>query len=586
MAEGSTARLGANRLAQRGFGSAAVGLAAASRLGFERDAARAPEVAASVLGSILSLNRDSEYGRRHGFASIGDPEAYRRRVPVITYDDIADDIDRMAHQGRTNVLTSDHVDAFMLTSGTSGKPKLIPTTEHERRRRIPALVFVPQGTLLRHVGPGALLGKGMNGMSIAATDKATDAGIPISSSLRIGLGERTRLLKLLFSSPICAYAVRDVATAYYLHWLFALVDRDLRYVADEFASKMAFALSVLCDGHESLADCLERGTLDPDLAVADEVRAEVDALLARDPRRAAEVRAAFAAGPAGVLRRLWPNMHYLACITTGTFSVYEPALRDIAGALPIFNTTYGLSECAVAVSMAPDDPRYLLYPRGAYLEYVPEDDIGEERPAAKLLGELEVGGRYEIVTTNHAGLYRYRTSDVIHVVGMHRRTPIIEFSHRANVLMNFNAEMMTEATALSALRAAAAERGTRLVDYSVRPGAETFPPHYCFYVELSDLPDAEGHAAFTAAVERHLGVENPRYEDRVTMGRLLPCRVRVVEAGGFRSFEMELGAAAQENGISVVQTKVPRLLRHEDHLAMLDRRVVQWEPEHVEEVNR
>lgn len=197
-------------------------------------------------------------------------------------------------------------------------------------------------------------------------------------------------------------------------------------------------------------------------------------------------------------------------------------LREVTGDLPIYNTTYGLSECSVAFSVAPDDPRYLITPQAAYLEFVPEENIGEERPHTHLMSELEVGHRYEIVATNRAGLYRYRTSDVIEVVGWHKQCPMIEFRHRANVLMNFNAEMMNESTAFSALRSAAAALDTQLVDYSIRPGSETFPPHYCFYVEVSDPAGSAGATKLQVALERHLGIENPRYEDRVTMGRLRP----------------------------------------------------------------
>ena len=43
------------------------------------------------------------------------------------------------------------------------------------------------------------------------------------------------------------------------------------------------------------------------------------------------------------------------------------------------------------------------------------------------------------------------------------------------------------------------------------------------------------------------------------MGRLLPVRVRLVERGGFRDLERQIGERAQAAGISVVQTKLPRL---------------------------
>ena len=564
------------RASQIGFGLSAVGVARAARARFDFDATRAPKVTAEVLREILYHNRNTEYGRQYGFSKIRSPKEYRDRVPIITYADIEQHIDQMSVNCRQNVLCADTVDNFMLTSGTSGKPKLIPSTSREREHRIPSLVFIPQGTIVQTLGPGALLGKGMNGMSIAATNKQTEGGIPVSSSLRIGLGERTTLLKLLFSSPICAYGVRDVAAAYYLHWIFAVADPGLRYLSDEFASKMAYALSVLCERHAQIADDLERGTLSGDIDVELPVRAEIDAALAAIPvamrkSRARTLRHAFTAGREGVIPRIWSQMRYIACITTGTFAVYEGALRELTGALPIYNTTYGLSECSVAFCVAPDDPRYLITPRASYLEYVPEENIGEERPHAHLMSELEVGGRYEIVTTNRAGLYRYRTSDVIEVVGWHKQCPMIEFRHRANVLMNFNAEMMTESTAFQALRSATADLGTRTVDYSIRPGSETFPPHYCFYVEVADPIGGDGAAKLQSALEMQLGRENPRYEDRVAMGRLQPCQVRLVAPGGFQRFEKTLCVRAQEQGISAVQIKVPRLLKTPELVEMLDK---------------
>lgn len=568
-----------SRINEVGFGISAVGVARAARARFDREAARAPRAATDTLVSILHHNRLTEYGQKYGFAQIRGPKDYRDRVPIITYADIEQYIDRMAVNREQKVLCADTVDNFMLTSGTSGKPKLIPSTSSERQHRIPSLVFIPQGTIANALGAGALLGKGMNGMSIAATNQRTEGGIPVSSSLRIGLGERTTLLKLLFSSPICAYEVRDVATSYYLHWMFAVVDPQLRYIADEFASKMAFAMSVLCERYDQIANDIERGALSNEIDVEWAVRAEVELELAAIPartrkERARALRTAFEPGTQGVIPRIWPKIHYVACITTGTFAVYEAALRELTGKLPIYNTTYGLSECSVAFSVGPDDPRYLITPQAAYLEYVPEENIGEERPHAHLISELEVGGRYEIVATNRAGLYRYRTSDVIEVVGWHKQCPMIEFRHRANVLMNFNAEMMTESTAFNALQAATADLGTQLVDYSIRPGSETFPPHYCFYVEVADSIGSDGATKLQAALETHLGRENPRYEDRVTMGRLQPCQVRVVAPGGFQRFESALCLQAQERGISAVQIKVPRLLKTDELVEMLDRELL------------
>ena len=58
-----------------------------------------------LLLSILRDNKDTEYGLRYDFAHITSYEEYREKVPVIKYQDIAGDIDRMV-DGEKNILTA------------------------------------------------------------------------------------------------------------------------------------------------------------------------------------------------------------------------------------------------------------------------------------------------------------------------------------------------------------------------------------------------------------------------------------------------------------------------------------------------
>ena len=48
------------------------------------------------LMEMVERNRDTEYGREYGFASIRSLADYRRQVPVVTYEDIKHRVDRIA----------------------------------------------------------------------------------------------------------------------------------------------------------------------------------------------------------------------------------------------------------------------------------------------------------------------------------------------------------------------------------------------------------------------------------------------------------------------------------------------------------
>ena len=82
-----------------------------------------------LLFDILRRNRNSEYGKKYGFEKITTVEEFRKAVPITTYRDYEEDIDRMIENNIDNVLTSDKVIGYAQTSGSVGKRKFIPITQ-------------------------------------------------------------------------------------------------------------------------------------------------------------------------------------------------------------------------------------------------------------------------------------------------------------------------------------------------------------------------------------------------------------------------------------------------------------------------
>ncbi|GKB65672.1 indole-3-acetic acid-amido synthetase GH3.6 [Tanacetum coccineum] len=94
------------------------------------------EVQLKVLSGILTQNADVEYLRRHGFHGQTDRETFKKLVPVITYEDLQPDINRIANGDKSPILSSHPISEFLTSSGTSGgERKLMPTIEAELGRR-------------------------------------------------------------------------------------------------------------------------------------------------------------------------------------------------------------------------------------------------------------------------------------------------------------------------------------------------------------------------------------------------------------------------------------------------------------------
>src|SRR5439155_14880541 len=91
-----------------------------------RRALREPRAAQrKKLHCLLEQNRDTAFGKAHGFDKIKRYEDFTRRVPLADYSGLEPWISRVRH-GETNVLTRAPITHLIPTSGLTGARKLIP----------------------------------------------------------------------------------------------------------------------------------------------------------------------------------------------------------------------------------------------------------------------------------------------------------------------------------------------------------------------------------------------------------------------------------------------------------------------------
>ena len=76
----------------------------------------ADEVQKRVLAEILSRNAHVEYLNRYGLNGRTDRETFKKVAPVITYEDIQPDIDRIAKGQTSPILCSKPISEFLTRS--------------------------------------------------------------------------------------------------------------------------------------------------------------------------------------------------------------------------------------------------------------------------------------------------------------------------------------------------------------------------------------------------------------------------------------------------------------------------------------
>ena len=164
---------------------------------FARASGRVAATQEHLLRHTLQANRDTEFGRKHGFGVIRDVRSYQERVPLATYEDFAAPVGRIA-AGEAKVLTSEPVRLLEPTSGTTGGEKLIPYTAGLRRqfqRGVAAWV----ADLFRH-RPAVRGGRAYWSISPPGPQRRSPGGLPIGfdhDAAYLGWAERFALRRLL-----------------------------------------------------------------------------------------------------------------------------------------------------------------------------------------------------------------------------------------------------------------------------------------------------------------------------------------------------------------------------------------------------
>ena len=510
-----------------------------------------------LLMKIVRDNKDTEYGKKYGFAEIESIEDYQRRVPITMFDDYAGYIYEMTEEGKTNLITAYPVNHYAKSSGTMGNPKRIPVSD-------PSLFILNKyNYLIRTAIQCDALGFGwpMSTLKNGATYGA------ISGKIVAALGDK---LPLFMTSPVEAL-IPDVKTnARYLHARFALMNKSSSLAICSYISMILEMMQYIEKEWDMLVRDIEQGTIDESIKMPDEVRASLMAKIRPMPERAAELREIFEAGfDEPVMPRIWPDMVCMVGISTGGFSDYLRRLKEkYAGdgysyLFPGVTASEGLFTTPVAM----DDFRSILVPDSMFYEFIPVDT--DDPADIVTMDKLEVGRVYEIVATNLSGFYRYRMRDALKVVGMYNNTPMMEFQYRIDQSLSMTGEKTTEVALRTALEMTETELGFSVIDFSVYPDVgDTL--RYVYLIEPDSLPAGLTREAVAESLNANLCKTNAQYGDKIVRGLLQRLDVKYVQPETYLLYR----DLAISKGTASSQLKPPRILSNDIQkrffLALLD----------------
>ena len=507
-----------------------------------------------LLMRMLDDNKDTEYGRKYGFADIKSVAEFQERVPLTTFDDYAGYVYRMTEGGESGLISAYNIAHYAKTSGTMGNPKRIPVSDRAMGVMNRYNMQLRTKVICDAIGFDWANPPYLNLIESQLTTLKNGATYGAISAKVIGqMGD---YLPMLMTSPLEALVPDPKTNTRYLHARFALMNPEITSMGFSFSSILLELMQYIESEWEMLVDDIEKGTIDESVKMLADVRASVLGKIQPMPERAAQLREIFSQGfDEPIMPKIWPNLTIFSGVATGGFATYYNKLRQrYAGdGVRLFYVGLNASEGILSVPMDVDCPDSVLIPDSVFYEFIPIDS--EDPGDIVTIDGVEVGKTYEIVITNQSGFYRYRIRDAVKVTGMYNNTPMIQFQYRIDQTISVLGEKTTELVLRGVAERVERELGYSMEDFSVFGDVDSVPMRYVMLMEAT-LPEGLDPEAVAAELDKGLCEGNPSYGDKVAKGMLDHLRLLFLQPETYplyRDVMISKGAAS-------AQLKPPRIL--------------------------
>ena len=522
---------------------------------FEAATHRPRETQEVLLRRILSFQKDTDFGRQHGFASIRCLDDYRRQLPVAGYEYFEPYIARVRRGELRALLADPCVHMFALTSGTTAARKFIPVTpqylaDYRRGWNIWGM------RLFRYDHPEVKL-RPIVQISSDWDEFRTEAGIPCGSVTGLTAEMQKRIIRWLYCVPGCISKIKDPMAKYYVVLRLSL-PRPVGMVVAANPSTLV-NLARAGDQHkESLIRDLHDGTLNPRIDVPGEIRTALARQLGRrHSKRARELEEIVRRTGTLYPRDFWRQNCILGNWTGGSVAAYLRHFPRYFGDTPIRDVGLIASEGRMTIPVADHTPSGVLDVTSHYFEFIPEAEADRPAPVTLAAHEVREGEKYYILPTTAFGLYRYHIHDLVRVTGFYNQTPLVEFLSKGAHFANITGEKLSEYHVTQSMEEVLRGLDLTLTSYSLAPCWDDATPYYGLFVERGDLMNGHQGQELAAALDRRLATHNVEYASKRGSQRLGAVRLNLLPDGTWQEWDRQ---RQNRSGGTPEQYKHPNLI--------------------------
>ena len=197
------------------------------------------------------------------------------------------------------------------------------------------------------------------------------------------------------------------------------------------------------------------------------------------------------------------------------------------------------TECIVSFPLENVENGSVAAYNSFFYEFIQVSDDRLENRSPKILDELELGERYCVVVTTNAGLYRYNTNDIVEVTGFYYKIPIVKFVGRINNFSDIVGEKLKNSFVEKQVLTTLEEnniKGEFLLFAPVKN--ETEEIFYTLFLEIKK----DGRKFNWKQIENEINSSLCKafhYEYAYKLGQLGKVRVFLIEKDGLKTYTAE-----------------------------------------------
>ena len=555
-----------------------------------------------ILLEILKTNKNTEYLKNFETESqILNAEnekelieKFQNKIPIVNYEDIKEFVEK-EKSGENNVLLSDKIKLFELTSGSTSDVKYIPYTEKFLKSYMNG-VFAWIYNLYQN-NKRLFLGSSYWSVSPILKREAVTSG-----GIRVGIEDDTSyfdkvsafFLNKLFTVPKEIKNIQNMEDFLLITAVFLLLSENLAMISVWSPSFLMILLDfieknhkVICQivksedlGTEFFADknlgnkkyfqiiqkkyrklwkknrskflinyfekyeknILSKNDKTQNLEITEknnenEIMAENKNLETKSGNKIVENFVDYSV--------IWEKLSLVSCwADSDSYEIFIKLKEKLNFDKKNMNLKFqgkGLmsTECIVSFPLENVKNGSVAAYNSFFYEFIQVSDDKLENRSPKLLDELELGERYCVVVTTNAGLYRYNTNDIVEVTGFYHKIPIVRFVGRINNFSDIVGEKLKNSFVEKQVLTTLEEnniKGEFLLFAPVRN--ETGEIFYTLFLEIKK----DGRKFNWKQIENEINSSLCKafhYEYAYKLGQLRKVRVFLIEKDGLKTYTAE-----------------------------------------------